>query len=358
MYFLRKEEVSKSTNLGPFIIFTENTYYGVFTKKNGKLKNIGNLVSLPTRVLPKEFRKNFDFVEDVVKFLVAKKSGVLYIKVYYEGEELVFEGLKFKNHISKFKLKGNFNKTFENFLEYNNRNMLKLSSIILNILPNEVLNLISNQKIVYIEFNDSAEKIPIELIRTKKDVVIKRIMSSNKRYFSKNYFKNIVIIGNSWDNRFKHCYLEGEKVFQITKKRFSSEFICDKISLEEFSKLAMQTDSIFISSHSNNDGIDLGGFLLNKNTIKLIPKFPKMVFLNNCYFEGIENIIRYMLVNGTISVIYSPFRIPDSKETMYFTSTFFDTFSKSYNTDLAFFIASKSSKEKRYYNHLLYRFCI
>ena len=354
MYFLKKEEIPKTLNIGPFIVFTENSYHGIFTKKNGKIKNIGKLVSLPTKVLPKEFRKNFSFVEDVIKFLVAKKSETSYIKIYYEKENLIFEGVKFKNYLHKFKLKEENSKSIEKLLN-NTQNMLKLKNVIYNIIPRQIFNL---RGIIHIDLDSKTEKIPFELVENKINVLVKRIISTNKQYIHKNYFKSIAIISNNWDKKFNYCYLEGQKIFEITKRNFSSELVCNKISFEEFTKLSKENDIMFISSHATKEGIDLGDFFLNKDSMKLVPISPKIVFLNNCYFEGIEELVKHMLTNGTNLVIYSPFKIPDTKETMYFTSVFFETLSKSYDIDLSFFVALKSSKEKKYYNHLLYRICI
>lgn len=357
MLFLKRDEVKNYSNLPPFIITDDNQYYGIFIKKRNKLKNLGTLVSLPQNYLPAEFRKNYQFVEDVIKFMNTVRSKSVYIKVYKKDSYLYFDGIIFKKHLTRFlhsKEIGIIPDT-NNIKNYSPEKFKELSKIFLSLIPKEILKLLPKYGIIHIE---SKEKIPFELLLNKYDVIIKNIVGFNKKYYTKNYINKVSLISNGWDNRFSFTKSETLEIFNKIKDNFITEFTSTPMTQEEIIKTINENDVILISSHSDKTGIDLGNTKLNTSTINSITTPPKLVFLNLCYSEEIEKISKNLLNIGVNNVIYPYLKIPDSSQTKYFITTFFETLSKSYDIDLSFYIATKASKTKNHYNYLLYKFCV
>ncbi|MEN2998874.1 MAG: hypothetical protein ABDH28_07580 [Brevinematia bacterium] len=360
MHFLKKEEIKSYTTLSPFVIFSNNTYYGVFIKKDGKVKNLGPLISLPESYLPEEFKKNHKFIKEVIEFKRRKASSLTYLKVSLNNSTLTFDAIFHRKTIARLSFKkdiGTLPKAFDNTstkeMFYNN-----LPSIVVTIIPSKLLKLLSNAKVLYLETDEESSRIPFELIAYKMDILVKRVIGINKEKLAKNYIKSALLIGNGWDKRFKLCASEAVELYNIVKDRFSSEIICDSMKIEEFAKKIQEKDILFISSHAEENGISLGEDIINADNTKFIPKFPNIVFLNNCYYFGIEEFVREILQKGSSTVIFSPFKVPESHQTKTFTHAFFETLAKSYDLDLSLFTAMKVSKAKKHYNYLLYRFCI
>lgn len=361
MVFLRKDEVKNYTGKDPFVIFTDTSYYGVFIKRNGKIKNLGKLASLHASCLPKEFRRNFKLIENVIEFKRVKDAEFIYLKTYMDGNKIWFEGILLKRVISKFLYYKEISpKIKDMFITFSVKDIVNkgLTSLVIDVIPSELRNILNLVKVLYIESIGDSSIIPFEFILSDFDMLVKRIINVNSVSLTTNYFRNVLLIGNGWDKEFRMCVSEVNEIFETIKGRFSVEMVCDEIKIEELLKLLQDKDIVFISSHADSKGISIGKDRINTDYIKLTSTSPKLVFLNNCYFEGIEDMVKEVLSKGAKMVIYSPFKVPDSYNTKLFTTTFFESFSKTYDLDLSLFIAIQNSKIKGHYNHLLYKYCI
>lgn len=357
MLFLKKEEVKNFSNLPPFVIITDTHYYGIFAKKDNKLRSYGSPIILPINYLPAEFRKNYEFVEDVIKFVSFTKRNHVWMKINRQNSHLSFEGIIIGKHIIRFSHSKEIGIT-PNAIEIKNYTLeafKEISKILLHTIPDEILRVIKRSGVILIE---SEEKIPFELLSLQYNVIIKNIISINKIRFPRNYIKKIALISNSWDKRFKVSKEETLEVFNKTKDKFISELISSPLTQKDILKVLNENDVVLISSHSDETGIDLGNTKLTTPLVKSITHPPKLVFLNLCYSKEIENIAKNLLEIGVEAVIYPYLKIPDSLQTKYFVTTFFETLFKSYDIDFSFYIAVKSSKTKNHYNHLLYKLCV
>lgn len=357
MLFLKKDEIKNSINLPPFVIITDTHYYGIFVKENNKLKSYGIPTLLPTDYLPTEFRRNYKFVEDVIKFISSKKQNQMYMKVYKKGSHLYFDGIVLRKYPIRFLHSKEIGiiPDINRMKNYSLENFRENSKLLLSLIPKETLKLINNSGVVLIESN---EKIPFELLSSEYNVMIKNIVSFNKKHFPRNYIKRITLISNNWDNRFNFTKEETLEIFNKIKDKFTVEFISTPLTQEEILKTLNENDVVLISSHSDKYGIDLGNTKLTTSLLKSITKPPKLIFLNLCYYEGIDEIVKTLLDIGVNAIIYPYLRIPDSFQTKYFVITFFETLSRTYDIDFSFYIAIKSSKTKNHYNYMLYRFCV
>lgn len=355
---LRREEIKSYTGSLPFVVFTDRAYYGVFIKKGQRVETLGHLVRLPFSYLPREFRNSYPFVERVINFL--RNRGFIYLKLSLDNSKITFDGVLFSRTLDKFiytKDIGNAMELFDRVLSRNNFSK-EACALTLSVIAPEVRERIAEARVIYLETDEKTSKIPFELVSGDADVLVKRLVSVNKKTFQDSFLRKVVILGNSWDERFVYSASEAREVYNAINKRFSVELICNKMKIEEFMECFQGADVFLISSHADANGIDIGEDRVTVSALRSVSRFPKLVFLNTCYFDGIEEMAREMLSGGSNLVIYPGFRLPDSFQTKAFTLMFFESLSRTYDIDLSLFIAMKASKEKNHYNYLLYRICV
>lgn len=365
MYILKRDEVEAYSISKPFAIYENGNYYGLFLKRNNKVRSLFSPVSLNERIIPVEFRTDKKFIYNLLSFKGKYRSTFIYLNVSKNNENLKFEGTIFYNgELKKFGFNGSSGTTSEifrvNFIGNYNKN--ELISLLKALLPRKLLNVLSKFKVLYFE-NKAEPRIPFEIAFQNLGMFVKTIMSTNNLEttdfdLKKGYIRRVLLISNSWDERFRYSSKETDEIYSTIKNSIETQIIKDKVRIQEFISLCKDNDLLFISSHAEANGIDLGDIKLNLETVKLLEKTPRFVFLNNCYFEGMEELVRELLKRGSKVVVFSPFKVPDSWHTKFFTLTFFSTLSKTYDFDLSFYLASEVSRRKNYYNHLLYRVCV
>ncbi|MCX8029382.1 MAG: hypothetical protein N2712_05225 [Brevinematales bacterium] len=356
MPILRKNEVKDYNNKEPFVIYDEGNYYGIFKKKEGKL-NSKSIVSIPENVLPYDLRWNYKLIYDILSFKTNYKLKFTFLEVKNSNGKISYEGVCFINaNISKItsSIEIDLEKTIFNTKTISNISRKTLKHSILGIIPQEIQKVIRNTQTLYLRTHEEISYIPFEILFDIFGILVKRVFSINKNRISSGY-KNKFLILFKEDKRFKYIQEESNEIYKKLKNNFTVEISSDIKSVEDLGVLFGSNDVVFISAHTNNSGIEIGDIILNKKSIKHIHTPPKFAFFNNCHFGEIEDVVSHLINSGSIEIIYPAFKVPDSWQTKYFSTTFFGIISETYDFDLSFYITSLISKNKNYYNHLLYR---
>lgn len=365
MYILKREEVETYSIPEPFAIYENGNYYGLFLKRGNKVRNLFNPVSLDERIIPVEFRTDKKLIYNLLSFKAKHKSNFIYLSVSKTNEGLNFEGITFsEGELKKFSFKGATSIVSEIFKVnlINNYNKKQLVGFVKTLLPRKSLRVLTKSKVLYLE-NKVEPRIPFEILFQNLGMLVKTIMNTNnfdetELDLKRGYIRRVLLISNSWDERFRYSSQEADEIYSTIRNSMETQMIKDRVGIQEFSSLCRDNDFLFISSHAEENGIDLGDFKLNLETVRYLEITPRFVFLNNCYFEGIEELVKELLKRRSRVVVFSPFKVPDAWHTKFFTLTFFSTLSKTYDFDLSFYLASEVSRRKNYYNHLLYRVCV
>lgn len=356
MKILSKNELKNYKNLKNFIIKENDSYSGFFYKKDNTIKSYGRVVSISIDNL---LEKNEKLLLNALRFKHKNTLRKAVLKVYRKDEKLVFE-LYILSPVRSRKIYEETNFSFsitEEIKRLLNSNLLNLKgnawTLIEALVPKTILSNLQNLGIILLDTEDEINFIPFELLFDKYNIIFKRIKNSNEK--KDLYIKNILILANGWDRKFSYTVEEGKMITEFFSKKFIIDLISHSLSIKEFFSLSENSDMLYISSHADERGIDLGNFFLDQEIIRNLPNTPKFVFINTCFFNEIENLAEEFIKKGTNSLICSYFKIPDSFQTKFFVENFFFTFSKTFDIDLSLYIAMKNSYRHKYYNHYLYR---
>jgi len=345
-----------------FLVKKNGNVFGLFKKTNSKFRLVSKkFLALSLSTLPKGF--DDELVVSALMFKHRRNTRKAFLSVSQNGNHLNFSFVLFDNRdFVKIDESKPFSSTLKKeilALREGNPYYLCTSetfSLVGGIVPESILSYLKGRVgVLLIDVDDEIDFIPFEVLTNRFDIVINRPLPSDSRTYGRKKLSTLSIFSNGWDEKFSYTFSEGMRVFEMSKDFFKKvEFISHRVDLLEFIKF-MSSDVVYFSSHADSEGLDLGSARLNNEIINLINYSPKVVIFNNCYFDGLYELIKFLISNGANYVV-SPFsKVPDSSFTSLFAESFFYVFSRTFDINLAMFIASKISKSRRLYNHFLYR---
>jgi hypothetical protein len=345
-----------------FFVRKNNNVFGLFKKTDSKFRLASKkLLSLNLSILPKGF--NDSLLIATLMFKYRRETRKAFLKVSRHGNHLNFYFILFDSKdFIKVEERRLFGDTLKKeILTLRESNPYHLGtdeaiSLIEGIIPKNVLNYLRNKVgVLLIEVDDEIDFIPFELLTNRFNVVINRLLPSGSGNYNRKGFNTLSILSNGWDEKFSYTLSEGVRVFELSRDFFKKvEFVSHRIELSEFIKF-MNSDVVFFSSHADSEGVDLGNVKLNNEVISLVNSSPRVLIFNNCYFEGLYELVKFLISKGANYIVSAFSKVPDSGFTSLFIENFFYVFSRTFDVNLAMFIASRIGKSRKIYNHLLYR---